>query len=75
MTRQRKPKPFSDQIRQAVDDSGLTRYRICKTTGIDQSALGKFCAGERGLSLESLDLIAECIGMVAKLERKGKHHG
>ena len=33
---------LTDQLRQAIDDSGLTRYQIAKATGIDESALAKW---------------------------------
>lgn len=51
--------PLSDQIRQAIAECGETRYRICKATGINEAALSKFFHGERGLSLDTLDLLAE----------------
>jgi DNA transposition AAA+ family ATPase len=38
----KQPKNLTDQLRQAIDDSGLTRYEIAKQTGIDESALAKF---------------------------------
>ena len=49
----RRSKRLTDQIRQAIDDSGLTRYRIAQKTGIDESALAKFYNGHRGLSMEA----------------------
>ncbi len=56
MTKQR-PKKMTDQIKQAIDNSGLTRYRIAQDTGIDESALAKFYNGHRGLSLGNLNLL------------------
>ena len=46
-------KKLADQLRQAIDDCGLTRYEIAKQTGIDESALAKFYNGHRGLSMMS----------------------
>ena len=48
---------MTDQIRRAIDDSGITRYRIAQDTGIDESTLAKFYHGTRGLSLDNLDLL------------------
>lgn len=48
-------KPLSEQIRDAVSRSELSRYRISKAIGLDQSAMSRFMSGERGLSLEVLD--------------------
>jgi DNA transposition AAA+ family ATPase len=60
--RTRRPK-VSDQIRRAIKDCGLTRYRIYKETGIDQASLSKFLSGERGLSLEALDKLGELLNL------------
>jgi predicted XRE-type DNA-binding protein len=54
---------FTDQIRDAVDQSGLTRYRIYKMTGIDQSTLSRFMAGKSGFTLKSLDKLADALGL------------
>ena len=75
--RQRKMrKPLTDQIRQAIDDSGLTRYRIALDTKIDESALAKFYNGQRGLSLKNLDRLGDYLGlkivMDRGIEKKGK---
>jgi predicted transcriptional regulator len=64
--------PFSETLRQAVRDSELTRYAISQRTGIAQSTLCKFIQGERGLSLESIDLLMDVLGLEAKPRRKRK---
>jgi DNA transposition AAA+ family ATPase len=62
---------FIDQIRQAVKDSGITRYRIYKETGIDQATLSRFVAGKQGLSTKSLVALARFLNLtIAKLEQK-----
>lgn len=61
---------LSDQIRQAVDASGLSRYAICKATGIDQGAMSRFMAGEMGLALETLDRLGEVLGLEVKATRR-----
>jgi len=69
----KRPRKFSDQIRQAIGDSGETRYRIAQETGLNEAALGKFFHGERGLSLDSLDKLAEYLGLkVITKRRKGR---
>ena len=54
---------FSDQIRQAVEASGQSRYRICKDTGIDQAVLSRFMAGKVGLSMATLDALADVLNL------------
>ena len=68
-------KKLTDQIRRAIDDSGLTRYRIAQDTGIDESTLAKFYHGTRGLSLDSLDLLCEYLGLRIVAERKPTKKG
>jgi ribosome-binding protein aMBF1 (putative translation factor) len=52
-------KTFTDQIRQAIEDSGVSRYRIAKQTGIEQSVLSRFMHGRMGFTLETLDALAD----------------
>ncbi len=59
----RKQVKLSDQIRQAVDDCGLSRYAISKATGIDQSTLSRFMSGERGLPMGTLDVLAAYLNL------------
>jgi transcriptional regulator with XRE-family HTH domain len=54
---------FSDQIRAAVDASGFSRYRIAKEIGIGEATMSRFMTGKGGLSMASLDKLAELIGL------------
>jgi transcriptional regulator with XRE-family HTH domain len=65
----KQPKNLTDQLRQAIDDSGLTRYEIAKQTGIDESALAKFYNGRRGLSMEALNALGEFLQLTIVLGR------
>lgn len=66
---------LTDQLRQAIDDCGLTRYQIAKETGIDESALAKFYNGHRGLSMEALNALGECLQLKITLGRRPKKEG
>jgi transcriptional regulator with XRE-family HTH domain len=70
--RSRKRMKLTDQIREAIEQSGVSRYRIAQETGIDQSTISKFMLGHRGLSMEALDAIADELGLevVVKSSRK-----
>jgi transcriptional regulator with XRE-family HTH domain len=61
---------LTDQLRQAIDDSGLTRYQIAKATGIDESALAKFYNGHRGLSMQALNALGELLQLRITLGSK-----
>ena len=66
---------LTDQLRQAIDDSGLTRYQIAKATGIDESALAKFYNGRRGLSMDALNALGEYLQLTIALGRKPGKRG
>lgn len=72
----KRPKKFSDQIRAAVENCGVSRYQIWQETGIDAGALCHFVAGRRGLSMDSLDKLADYIGLrvetVDRPRKKGR---
>ena len=61
---------LSDQIRQAVDASGMSRYRISKELGIAESTMSRFMAGS-GLWLDNLDALADLLELDLAA-RKGK---
>ena len=63
---------FSDQIRRAIDASGMSRYRICKTIGLDQGTMSRFMSGQGGLSLECLDALADLLGLEVRSRKHRK---
>jgi hypothetical protein len=65
-------KSFSDQIRDAVNASGVSRYRICATIRLSQGSMSKFMAGKGGLSLAVLDRLAELLDL-AVVTRPGSN--
>ena len=54
---------LTDQLRQAVADWGRTLGELARDTGIDKSALSRFVNGERGLSMEGINAIGDCLGL------------
>jgi len=54
---------LSDQVRQAIDAAGKTRYQISQDTGIDQATLCRFMGGSAGLSMTVLDKLAQHLGL------------
>jgi len=66
---------FSEQLRQAIERSELSRYAIGQAAGIDKATLSRFMAGKVGLSLESIDKIVSVLDLrleAAKRSRKPK---
>ena len=66
----RKQHSFSEQLRQAIDQDERSRYRISMETGIPQGQLSRFMHDKGGLSLRSIDLLCECLGL--ELSRDGR---
>jgi transcriptional regulator with XRE-family HTH domain len=74
-TRPQRTKLVSDQVRQVIDDSGLTRYRIAQETGISETALSLFYNGHRGLSMKALNALGEFLQLTITLGRKPEKKG
>jgi len=64
------------QLRQAIIDSSLTKYRICKEADISESQLSYFLSGRRSLSLKAAAKVATVLKLNLVEERtfKMKRH-
>jgi hypothetical protein len=67
-----KRKPFSDQIRDAVNASGMSRYRICMEVKLNQPTMSRFMAGKAGLSMRVLDRLADFLALEVVMWPKPK---
>jgi len=67
----RKPIKLTEQVRQAIDACGKTRYQISQDTGIDQATLCRFMGGKGGLSNPILDTLGEYLGLEIR-QRKAR---
>jgi len=63
---------MTDVLRQAIDRSGLSLYRIAKDTGLTSQSLLRFQRGETSLRLDRADLLAEYLGLELAKKRKSK---
>ncbi len=62
---------LSEQIRRAVDASGMSRYRICKELDLAESTMSRFMTGKGGLSMESIDAVADLLDLnITSLRRR-----
>ncbi len=58
-------KPLSEQLRDAIEKAGITRYELSKITGVSQPTLSKFVLRQRpGLSFDAMDRIGLALGLV-----------
>jgi predicted XRE-type DNA-binding protein len=53
---------LTDQIRLAVNSSGMSHYRICKFLGIAESTMSRFMNGG-WLGKENIDALGELLGL------------
>lgn len=66
---------FSELLRQAIEQSGMSRYEIAQRSGVTEGALSFFVNGHRGLTTASIDRLAPVLGLrlIVKAPRsKGK---
>lgn len=67
---------MSNQVRKAIDASGMSRYSIAKQSGVSEGMLSRFMSGENDVTLRTLEKIAPLIGVTLKVtqskrQRKG----
>ena len=68
-------KPLSEQIRDAISNAEVSRYRISKATGITEAALSRFLHGKSGISLDTLDILGEYLGLDITTRKTPKRKG
>ena len=68
-------KPISEQIRDAIRNAEVSRYRISKDTGITEAALSRFITGGSGLSLKTIDILGEYLGLDITTRKTPKRKG
>jgi len=66
-----KQETFLDQVRRAVDESGLGRNELARRLGIDKATMSKFMSHERGIGSETLDRLAVVLGLRVVCDRDG----
>ena len=65
-------KKISDQLRAAIDTSGMSRYRICKEIGLAESTMSRFMSRRCGLSVQTIDKLGELLGLELVLSSKNR---
>jgi transcriptional regulator with XRE-family HTH domain len=63
---------IAEQLRQAIEQSGKTRYRISLDSGISEAVLSRFVNGETDLTMENADKLCAALGLRVVLQAKGK---
>lgn len=68
----RKSRTLTYVLRKAVDDSGLSLYRIAKDTGVTAESLLRFQRGDQSIRLDKADALAEYLGLHLVPDPKAK---
>jgi hypothetical protein len=55
--------PVSKGLREAISGRRLTAYAAAKQAGVSEDAIQRFLKEERGLSLATVDKLAESLGL------------
>ena len=66
---------LSNQVRRAVDASGLSRYRISKVLRVAESTMSRFMSGQGGLSMDNLDALADLLDLDLKTGKRRTRKG
>jgi ribosome-binding protein aMBF1 (putative translation factor) len=56
-------KQFRQQLVDAIERSGRSRYAISQETGIPQATLSRFVHGQAGLSVEAINKLCKALGL------------
>jgi transcriptional regulator with XRE-family HTH domain len=59
----KRPPRISDQLREVIAARGLSGYAVATAAGLNPAIISRWIGGERGLSSESLDAVAEALGV------------
>ena len=60
------------QLKQAILDSGMTRYRLSKITGVPASVLCTFVNGKRSITIGTAAKLAKALGLELRPSEKGR---
>lgn len=63
-----------DQICEAIQGCGQSRYAISKATGIPQSQLSRLVNKKQALSIETIEILADYLGLELILRPQRKQH-
>ncbi len=55
--------PVSKGLREAISERGLTAYAAAKQAGVSVDAIQRFLKEERGLTLSTVDKLADALGL------------
>jgi ribosome-binding protein aMBF1 (putative translation factor) len=70
MSKSKKKPTMTDVLKTAIEQCGVSRYRISKDTGILETSLSRFMRGETTILLDKADVLADYLGLELTRKRK-----
>jgi DNA-binding phage protein len=70
-----KPASVIEQLRQAIENADVSRYRIAKDTGLDQGMLSRFVRTDAAMSMAAFSTLCEYFGLRLQATDKPKLKG
>ena len=61
---------IEEQVRTVLDESGMTRYRIAKLSGLPLPTMYRFCSGQRRLEFHTLEKLLGALGYELCIRQK-----
>ena len=58
-----------DTLKKEIKRCGMTRYRLWKLSGVEQSVLSRFMAGKLGMTLDTADQLCRVLKLRLKKDR------
>lgn len=49
---------ITEQLRRAIETSGMSRFQLARLSGVSEAALSRFMSGKRSIGLDSVDKLA-----------------
>jgi len=66
-------KDIEKQLKQAIEKSKMSRYRIARESGLTESQLSYFINGHRTLTLSAAAKLAKALGLELRpIDKKGR---
>ena len=70
---------IAEQLRRAVNASGLSRAELCRRAGMDQGYMSRVMSGRQPIGAATLNRLADALGLelrpTRRASRKGNEHG
>ncbi|MCC6681138.1 MAG: helix-turn-helix transcriptional regulator [Phycisphaeraceae bacterium] len=64
-----------NELKRSIRNGELTRYRIAQISGLTEAALSRLMSGERGLSIDAAEKLADALDLEIIIRPKSRRKG